>query len=116
MLSFPLFVGKRWEVSYSLRRGSGGTGWAGSVAAARGYLHEMNANRVRKANVVSCEKVTVPAGTFDAFKIEAVDGPWGQSRSLPLIYYYSPEARFIKFDGEYLEGSHYELLSYSRAR
>jgi hypothetical protein len=115
-LSFPLFVGKRWELSYGVQRGSQGTAWAGSVAAAGGYLHEMNANRIRKANVVSYEKVTVPAGTFDAFKIEAVDGPWGQSRSLPLIYYYSPEARFVKFDGEYLEGSHYELLSYSRAK
>jgi hypothetical protein len=115
-LSFPLFVGKRWELSYSVQRGSQGTAWAGSVAAAGGYLHEMNANRIRKANVVSYEKVTVPAGTFDAFKIEAVDGPWGQSRSLPLIYYYSPEARFVKFDGEYLEGSHYELLSYTRAK
>jgi hypothetical protein len=69
-----------------------------------------------RANVVTYEKVTVPAGTFDAFKIEAVDGPWGQSRSLPLIYYYPPEARFVKFDGEYLEGTHYELLNYTRAK
>jgi hypothetical protein len=115
MLSFPLFVGKRWEVSYSLRRGSQDSG--PSVAAAGGYLHEMMlANRIWKATVVSYEKVTGPAGTFDAFKIEGMDIPWGKSQALSIVYYYSPEAGVVKYESEYLEGPHYELVNYSRAK
>ena len=115
MLSFPLFVGKRWEVSYSLQRGPQSSG--GSVAAAGGYLHEMYLDvRIWKANVVSYEKVTGPGGTFDAFKIEGMDIPWGKSQALPSVYYYSPEAGVVKYNGEYLEGIHYELLNYSRMK
>jgi hypothetical protein len=116
MLSFPLFVGKRWELSYSVQRGSQGSG--PSAAATGGYLHELNvnANRIRKGNVVSYEKVTGPAGTFDAFKIEGTDVPWGKSQALSIVYYYSPEAGVVKYDSQYLEGSHYELVNYSRAK
>jgi hypothetical protein len=112
LLSFPLFVGKQWEVSYS--RGSDQI----VSAAGRGH-HEMSANRILRARVVSYEKVTVPAGTFDAFKIEGSGGRWGEAVGLPsFVYYYSPEVGLVKYDEvvNILGGIHYELVNYTRAK
>ena len=111
-LSFPLFVGRQWEFSYN---------WGSDalVAAAGQYNHEMNNNRIVKARVVSYEKVTVPAGTFDAFKIEGSDGRWGEAVGLPsIVYYYSPQVGFVKYDQVVNKygGVHYELINYTRAK
>jgi hypothetical protein len=114
ILSFPLFVGKRWELSYTLHRGFQGS--EHSVAATGQAHYEMNTNRIMRARVVSYEKVTVPAGTFDAFKIEAVDGPWGMTIPLSVIYYYSPEVGLVKSDADTLDGDHIELVSYTRTK
>jgi hypothetical protein len=111
-LSFPLFVRKQWEFSYN---------WGSDafVAAAGQYNHEMNNNRILRAGVVSYEKVTVPAGTFDAFKIEGSDGRWGEAVGLlSYVLYYSPQVGFVKYDQvvNRYGGLHYELVDYKRAK
>ena len=110
--SFPLFVGKQWETSYT---------FAGASAS-----YPM---RTITARVVSYEKVTVPAGIFDAFKILARIHVWGvQSREEiggEIIQYYSPKLGMIKYDrmeswGSYAGGTglsqRIELISYNLAR
>ena len=53
-LSFPLEVGKKWDFKYS---------WASKINPGKGRWQ-------LDAAVVAYEKVKVPAGEFDAFKIE----------------------------------------------
>ena len=79
----------------------------------------MNNNRILRAGVVSYKKITVPAGTFDAFKIEGSDGRWGEAVGLPsIVYYYSPQVGFVKYDMvvNSKEGIHYDLINYARAK
>ena len=82
-LSFPIEVGKKWNFKYN-------------------YASKINQGKGRsqlEAEVVAYEKVTVPAGSFDAFKIEA-KGFWnndaarsnGRSKS---VYWYAPAARAV---------------------
>ncbi len=82
--SFPLSVGKQWEGTYEYQssRGTSGT------------------TRL-KAKVLGKESITVPAGTFDAFKIEyqayytrsdAASFGGGTMRS---VYWYAPAAKRI---------------------
>jgi len=109
-LSFPLYVGKQWEMQYSSVQG---------IEGAR--------NQTRKAQVVSYEKITVPAGTFDVFKIQHTRTVWGgnlqdsagarQGINRPFategVAYYSDKAGVVKAD----EGTdHFELLDYSPKR
>jgi hypothetical protein len=73
------------------------------------------------ARVVSYEKVTVPAGTFDAFKILATLIRWGDTGTQDIIEYYSPNVGMIKFDEfgirwGYKSEGHVELVSLSRAK
>jgi hypothetical protein len=90
--SFPLFVGKQWEVSYTLA--------------------DVDARTII-AKVVSYEKVTVPAGTFDAFKIEArTSAGMHQSRGREIVEYYSPKLGLIKVDSD----QPMVLISYSLAK
>jgi hypothetical protein len=102
-LSFPLFVGKQWEVSYE-------------VAGADPRY------RMRKitARVVAYEKVTVPAGTFDAFTILARDVAWGEKHGFQITEYYSPTLGRIKYDQISEDGDlrniPSELISYSPAK
>jgi hypothetical protein len=108
-LSFPLFVGKSWNhpYTYTFSNLSGGQIWT----------------RDRRATVTSYEKITVAAGTFDAFKIESSTS-WqtsGNSSGSPSgialeTYYYSPETGgIVKFDSNDFN-THTELLSYTRAK
>ena len=82
-LNFPIEVGKKWSFKYN-------------------FANKINQGKGRSqldAEVVAYEKVTVPAGSFDAFRIET-KGFWnneatrgnGRSKS---IYWYAPAARSV---------------------
>lgn len=94
ILSFPLEVGKKWNHKY-------------------GFTNKTNQNKGRiqqDTEVLAYEKVTVAAGTFDAFRIES-KGFWnndanqrsGRSKS---VYWYAPAARSI-VRTEYEDGFNY---------
>ena len=81
MLSFPLSVGKKWEAKYD---------WSSSSAKGSGE---------NTVEVVAVEKVVVPAGTFEAFKLRysgtyTVSGFPGLGRKTST-YWYAPTARQI---------------------
>ena len=84
--SFPMNTSKKWEKDYETTHTSDGAKTAGTL----------------KAEVISYEKVTVPAGTFDAFKTEyyafyqRVDGTSRHGKFINT-YWYAPSAkRFVK--------------------
>ncbi len=82
-LSFPLEVGKKWDYKYSFRNKVSGV-------TARWQL---------ESSVVAHEKVKVPAGEFDAFKIQA-RGFWnnestGRNGRMQITHWYAPTARAI---------------------
>ncbi|HJU17688.1 MAG TPA: hypothetical protein VJ770_14625 [Stellaceae bacterium] len=99
-LAFPLFIGKQWQFSY------------------HGKPREMpdefarSAEHVVEGEVTAYEPVTVPGGTFDAFKIEGYDSDWGNPDLKPFLAYYSPKVGFLKWDGYNMYGTHLELLRY----
>jgi hypothetical protein len=98
-LSFPLFVGKHWETS--------NTGSSGMQPRHRQQPGVVSIS----SRVVSYEKVTIPAGTFDAFKIEAWLHPANESGRYggDIIEYYAPQLGMIKNDENYS----YSFATYS---
>ena len=85
-LSFPLEVGKRWRYT---------TDWVFKPKGSRG-------GTVNEVAVIGYEKVNVPAGEFDAFKLTAKGNLHGvspiNSRYAGVItttYWYAPAARAI---------------------
>jgi hypothetical protein len=86
LLNFPLSVGKRWEYT---------SNWLFKPKSSRGSIAAAVA-------VVSYEPIEVPAGVFDAFKIEARGELGGSSPSntfyagrTTTTYWYAPAARAI---------------------
>ena len=90
-LSFPLEVGKKWATKYT-------------------FANKKNENKGRMqldVEVLAYEKIAVPAGSFDAFKLE-YRGYWnndanranGSARS---TYWYAPAARAV-VKTEYADG------------
>jgi hypothetical protein len=76
-MPFPVWPGKQWSLKYTI------WGGAGSVT----YYAEGKA--------IGWETITVPAGTFEALKIEVTITAQGQP--LPRSMWYAPEANnFIK--------------------
>ena len=89
MYSFPLSVGKKWEYKFS----------------GRNREDNGNLNDSTEVEVVALETVTVPAGTFEAFKIVATGSynnsngstTWGGSTY--RTYWYAPKAkRAVRFE------------------
>ena len=87
VLSFPLEIGKKWSYKF-------------------GYANKQNGSKGRlqvDATVVAFEKVKVPAGEFDTFKIE-YKGFWnndtrGWNGAIRNMGWYAPAARaFVKFE------------------
>lgn len=79
-LKFPLSVGQNWSYEYKTR----------PVGA------RQDQSRAVEVNVVGIEEVTVPAGTFRAYKLVKADrGNRANSGTSTSIYYYSPETRSI---------------------
>jgi hypothetical protein len=93
LLSFPLEVGKKWRFSDEYTDYSWG-----------GVEGKMDVG----AEVVGYEKVRVPAGEFDAFKLKA-DGKWvsgGASGGFSRTYWYAPAAReVVKWDGKLISAT-----------
>lgn len=84
-LSFPLFVGKSWEYTWPA--------WAHLT----GMGHDTYAKVQTKMQVTGYEPVTVPAGKFDCFKIEATSIQWGESGVAFLAtIWYSPKLGTVK--------------------
>lgn len=82
-LAFPLEIGKKWEYEYN---------FTNKVRAAKGRWK-------LDATITAYEKVKVPAGEYDAFKIEYT-GFWhndtkGKSGRLKITNWYAPTARNI---------------------
>jgi len=86
LLDFPLEVGKRWHY-------------------VNDWVFKMNASKGRStvdASVVAYEKVSVPAGEFDAFKLTSSERLSGTSPAgsqyggeITRTYWYAPRARAI---------------------
>ena len=70
LLRFPLFVGQKWTNTY---------------LNAQGELRNV------ENHVATVEKVTTPAGTFQAFRIERRDEAAEKGNPAVLTYFYSPE-------------------------
>jgi hypothetical protein len=86
LLSFPLTVGKRWQFK---------TDWEFKPKNSRGTY-------TAKVEVVAYEKVTVPAGEFDAFRLTSREALGGTSPigtryegETTRTYWYAPAARAI---------------------
>jgi hypothetical protein len=114
-LSFPLFVGKAWEYTYT-----GGNLYALQSSV---YGHELSRRFTTHANVAAYERITTDLGTFDAFKIEATTIQWGESGVAFLAtLYYSPKLGIVKRDAKSTghESSFFdynvELVGYTPAR
>jgi hypothetical protein len=109
-LSFPLEVGKRWTYS---------TDW---LYKSKGSKGRMDA----EVRVAGYEKVRVPAGEFDAFRLEARNVFKGRSGIGSIIdaesqisYWYAPAARAIVKSvnrNPYLGTSTVELVKYDPQR
>lgn len=105
LLSFPLVVGKRWEYE---------SNWEFKPKGSKGHY------RVTVV-VVAYEKVSVPAGEFEAFKLlarEALSGtsPIGTAYSgeATRTYWYAPSARAVVKSishNPYLGSSEVQLVS-----
>jgi hypothetical protein len=106
---FPLETGKKWDGSADKRLFSNGK----------------HGKFFLKGEVVAFEKVTVPAGTFDAYKINMVIDAYGTDEDANIgntveTYWYAPSVkRYIKYentfkrDGRVRSKDIYELLEYS---
>jgi hypothetical protein len=78
-LDFPLQVGKKWRFEYA----------STSKASGRKYSYQID------ASIVAQEMVRVPAGEFDAFKIEYKGSFTGErlNRRIVQASWYAPAAR-----------------------
>lgn len=106
---WPLEVGRKWKYDGDWIKTSTGT----------------LSNTKQDVEVVSFEEVTVPAGTFMAFKIEHKGGSDRPSTSRPGQYVYTPQidtywyAPSVKADVKHIGKSDYdntivELVSYEK--
>jgi hypothetical protein len=110
LLSFPLEVGKRWNYTTDWEFKPKGSNGSAAVDVA----------------VVAYEKIKVPAGEFDAFKLTATENLSGTSPinsqyagSIGRIYWYAPEARSIVksvYHNPYLGPSTVELVEFELKR
>jgi hypothetical protein len=84
-LSFPLEVGKTWEVEYEGYTADDGARWTASASW----------------HVAAFESVTVAAGTFDAYRIERSETLGRESYGIKLrsTGWWAPSAKgFVKFE------------------
>lgn len=106
---FPLVVGKKWD----------------SSADKMLYSNGKHGKFLLKGEVVAIEKITVPAGTFDAYKINVVLDATSTDEDANVgntieTYWYAPTVkRYVKYentfrrDGRVRNKDIYELLDYS---
>lgn len=82
-LDYPLQVGKKWEYKQKVRN----------------HQRNMDIRRQASAHVEAVEKIKVPAGEFEAFRVQT-DGYWnnettGRSGSFKMTSWYSPAAKHV---------------------
>ncbi len=94
-IQFPLTVGKTWTVVYGASTGGGN------------YIQQTGTG-----TVLGIEDVTVPAGTFKAYKVESRHGP-----DLRTTEWYVPEpiGFSVKVESTAPTAANWELVSYHRA-
>ncbi|GAB4389094.1 MAG: hypothetical protein Kow0025_12290 [Thermodesulfovibrionales bacterium] len=96
-LSFPLWVGKKWEYSFQVVEAQSAAKVERPGGPGQAALRESS------VEVVGYEQVEVPAGTFWAFRIEEVRSS-REGRGMAryrLTFWYSPEVRnFVKVEEE----------------
>ncbi len=94
-MQFPLTVGKTWTIVYGASTGGGN------------YIQQTGTG-----TVVGIEDVTVPAGTFKAYRVESRHGP-----SLRTTEWYvpAPVGFSVKVESTSPEAANWELVSYHRA-
>lgn len=84
-LNFPLEIGKKWDFKYT--------------TATKLNPSKLTGRLQFEANVTAYEKVKVPAGEFDAFRIEYkgfwYNGTDGRSGSMKMTNWYAPAARSV---------------------
>lgn len=97
-LNFPLRVGKSWTTAFSYRR------------APRLYFTATNS-----VSVVAYEKVTVPAGTFWAYRLEALVTRAGRN-PIHETYWYAPAVQRIIKSESPARKMYLELLAYRRGQ
>ncbi|GAB4390913.1 MAG: hypothetical protein Kow0025_26180 [Thermodesulfovibrionales bacterium] len=103
-LSFPLWVGKKWSYKFSTTKRE--------AKGSPGMLTEIESN----VKVVGYEQVTVPAGTFWAFKVEEARRKAGKKMALlgkQRTIWYSPEVKRAVKTEEEDEEFNRELTRYS---
>ncbi len=93
-IQIPYEIGNSWEWSLDIGSTWGDPRWMTWTGSVKNEY---------KYEIVSQEPVTVPAGTFDCFKIEAVGtGSLGQTA---LTSYFNLDNGFVKLDYENIDGS-----------
>jgi len=96
ILEFPLHVGKTWRYSHKAGKYSGPDITKRTVERSTTFIVE------------SYEEITVPAGTFQAFKIVATVESESSSPGILTgshMYWYAPEVRQIVKSSEYRVGT-----------
>jgi hypothetical protein len=98
IIKFPLTVGKWWNHNFE----------AGAIAGSKQWT-----GRIAKYEVEAYEQITVPAGTFWAFKIavDIVDSKFQRGLS-SAQYWYAPEVKNIiksSVKGKLFELKHYKV-------
>ena len=78
---WPLEVGKSWRAGYQWIDKVVRPDWSG-----RGW---------QEFAVVAWEEVTVPAGTFMAYKVARTNGDWDAAKEEEYIIWYAPEPQMI---------------------
>jgi len=100
IIKFPLTVGKWWDYEFKSEGAAGG-------------MTKRNPGRIAKYEVESYEQITVPAGTFWAFKIAvSIVGSKYQKVVGSAHYWYAPEVKNIiksSVKGKLLELTQYEI-------
>lgn len=100
VLSFPLQVGKKWEGKYDGTRADTGASWTSSVTC----------------EAKSFETVKVPAGAFEAFKIDCTDSwesPPFRGASEASAWYAPKVGTIVKQVNPSQSAFDYELASYA---
>lgn len=101
-------VGKTWDASYDL---------VGSLAAAEGMTGTITGTVAIANEIVAQEKVTVPAGTFDAFRVDAtmtqtmvmsmggIAAPQPFTIAIDTSSWYAPGVGLVKSETDLGEGT-----------
>lgn len=81
MLKWPLQAGNSWRASVQFIDKVLHPNWSGPLW--------------QKFAVIAWEEVTVPAGTFMAYKIARTDGSWDTAKEDEYVFWYAPEPQLI---------------------